>query len=136
MPVLFQDSMVLQQDEPIRIFGNASEGAPIKVQFNGVEKRTVARNGKWMVVLDAMPAGGPFQLVVSGENERVVYQNVMLGEVWLASGQSNMAMRVKDHIDFEDLLPEEKNDQLRFIHIPVTEFGEINRARTQWETCG
>jgi sialate O-acetylesterase len=133
MPVLFQDSMVLQQDEPIRIFGNASEGAPIKVQFNGVEKRTVARNGKWMVVLDAMPAGGPFQLVVSGENERVVYQNVMLGEVWLASGQSNMAMRVKDHIDFEDLLPEEKNDQLRFIHIPVTEFGEINRARTQWK---
>jgi sialate O-acetylesterase len=52
MSVLFQDNMVLQRDTPIQIFGGASEGAPIKVQFNGIEKETIAHNGEWMIILD------------------------------------------------------------------------------------
>ncbi len=132
MPVLFQDSMVLQRETPIKIFGKATEGAAIKVRLNGAERSTTARQGAWTVTLDAMPAGGPFELVISGDGDEIVYQDVMLGEVWLASGQSNMGFSVGGLIDFEKFLPKNKDPQLRLIQIPVTEFGKINRKRVKW----
>ncbi|MCP4314436.1 MAG: sialate O-acetylesterase, partial [Bacteroidetes bacterium] len=133
MPVLFGDGMVLQRDMPLRIFGEASEGASITVRLNGQEQSVRAWEGKWMLTLEPMPAGGPYEMYISGDGEEIVYRDVMLGEVWLAGGQSNMALALQSHIDFEKHLPAEENPELRFIHIPVTEHGEIDRTGLEWK---
>lgn len=133
MPVTFGDGMVLQRDTAVKIFGEASEGASITVRLNGAEKKASAHHGRWQLELDAMPAGGPYKLIVSGDGEEIIYQDVMLGEVWLAGGQSNMAFALQSLIDFETLLPDKENPQLRFIQIPVTEFGAIKRDGLEWK---
>jgi sialate O-acetylesterase len=132
MPLAFGDGMVLQRDMPLRIFGEASEGARITVRINGQSETSVSGDGKWNVTLKPMPAGGPYELHVSGDGDEIIFRDVMLGEVWLAGGQSNMAQALLSQIDFETYLPEEENPELRFIHIPVTEFGEINRTGVEW----
>jgi len=132
MPVTFGDGMVLQREMPLRIFGEASEGASITVRFNGQEQTAVSRDGKWMVTLKAMPAGGPYPLQVSGDGEEIAFKDVMLGEVWLASGQSNMALPLGQILDFEKHAPAAENPALRVIQIPVTEFGEIDRNAPKW----
>ena len=133
MPVTFGNGMVLQREMPSRIFGEASEGASVTVRFNGQEKTAVSKDGKWMLSLEAMPAGGPYELHISGDGDEITYSDVMLGEVWVAGGQSNMAFGLAACINFEQHLPTEENPDLRFLQIPVTEFGEINRDGLQWQ---
>ena len=132
MPVTFGDGMVLQREMPVRIFGGAPEGASVTVSLNGQQQTTASHNGSWMVMLEAMPAGGPYELHVSGDGEKLIFKDVMLGEVWLAGGQSNMAQALLSQIDFENYLPVEENPELRFIHIPLTEFGEMDRTGVEW----
>lgn len=84
------DHMVLQRGITDPIWGSADAGESVTVKFNGQTKSALAgADGKWMIKLDVMPAGGPFVMTLQGKNT-VTLQDVMLGEVWLASGQSNM----------------------------------------------
>tara|TARA_B100000809_G_scaffold124955_1_gene123210 strand:+ start:312 stop:1868 length:1557 start_codon:yes stop_codon:yes gene_type:complete len=133
MPVTFGNGMVLQRDMAVRIFGEATEGATITVRFNGQEKTAVSNEGKWMLSLDAMPAGGPYELHISGNGNEITFSDVMLGEVWVAGGQSNMGVALASCIGFEQHLPIAENPNLRFLKIPITEFGEINRDGLQWQ---
>jgi sialate O-acetylesterase len=132
MPVTFGDGMVLQRDMPIRIFGEASESTSVTVVLNGQQQTAVSNNGKWMVTFQPMHAGGPYLLQITGNDEIITFKDVMVGEVWLASGQSNMAHELFHHIDFEKFLPGKENPNLRFIQIPVTEYGEIKRDGIEW----
>jgi len=94
LPAVFGDNMVLQQGVELPVWGTAGAGETISVSFNGQEKAAKAdANGKWAVKLPAMQAGGPFELSVSGKDVRLI-KNVLIGEVWVCSGQSNMAMTV------------------------------------------
>lgn len=94
LPNVFSDHMVLQRGQPINVWGWAAPGEAVSVQFNGQVARTTATpQGEWKVALPAQPAGGPFQLVVQGSN-RIEFEDVLVGEVWLCSGQSNMEMGV------------------------------------------
>lgn len=93
LPALFSDGMVLQQQMPIKVWGWANNGERVVVQFRGQQHVTVAEDGRWSVTLNPMDAGGPDGLKVSGFNQ-VLVENVRVGEVWLASGQSNMAWRL------------------------------------------
>lgn len=94
LPSIFSDNMVLQRDAPIPVWGWAKPGEKIEVSFNKQVKTTKADNtGKWMVKLDAEKAGGPFVLKVKGKSV-AEYKNVLVGEVWLCSGQSNMEFQV------------------------------------------
>ena len=91
VPTLFSDHMVLQRDKPIQIWGWASPGESVKASFNGKSaKARTGKDGKWQLDLPAMQAGGPYELTISGKNT-LNFSDVMVGEVWLASGQSNMA---------------------------------------------
>ena len=90
LPALFSDHMVLQRDVSVPVWGWADAGEPITVQFAGQEKNAVAdAAGKWTVKLDPLKTGNPQTLVVQGKNT-VTIQDVLVGEVWLGSGQSNM----------------------------------------------
>jgi sialate O-acetylesterase len=89
---LFSDNAVLQQGVNIPVWGSAKEEEKVTVTFDGQTETTVAKDGKWMVRLKPHKAGGPFTLTIKGENT-ITVTNVMVGEVWICSGQSNMAFR-------------------------------------------
>lgn len=86
---LFSDGAVLQQGVEIPVWGAASDGEHIVVDLDGQTAQTVAKDGKWMVRLKPRTAGGPYTLTIAGENH-ITVSNIMVGEVWVCSGQSNM----------------------------------------------
>lgn len=96
--VPFTDGAVLQQQIPVPIWGWSQPGTTITVEFAGQSKRTVAgKNGKWMLKLDKLEAScEPCEIVIRDNTEKqVVLKNILVGEVWLCSGQSNMAAKVR-----------------------------------------
>lgn len=94
MPLIFSDGMVLQRDKQIPIWGFADANESVEVHFNKqIKKATADKNGKWTVNLSAEKAGGPFELIIIGKN-KITIKNVLVGEVWICSGQSNMEFQV------------------------------------------
>jgi sialate O-acetylesterase len=112
LPAVFSDHMVLQREMSVPVWGKASPGERITVTFRTQTKSTVAdAGGKWKVVLDALEASGPDELVVRGAPEGkpgeasvVTIQDVMVGEVWIGSGQSNMAMGADKYVKGDPVL--------------------------------
>jgi sialate O-acetylesterase len=93
LPAVIGDHMVVQQDKPVAIWGWAGKNEQVTVRFNGQEKKTVAgADGAWRVAFGSLKAGGsPLELAVSGaKSPEVVVKDILVGEVWLCSGQSNM----------------------------------------------
>ena len=91
VPSVFSDHMVIQRDMPVPVWGTAPPGADISVELTG--KAVAAKadgNGRWRIDLPAMAAGGPFTLSVTSAAAKRVFSDVLVGEVWLCSGQSNM----------------------------------------------
>lgn len=90
LPVLLSDGVVLQRGMPIHIWGKAAPGENVQVALNRQSKSTVADfAGRWHIYLAPEAAGGPYELSVNGQNH-VVLHDVLIGDVWVASGQSNM----------------------------------------------
>ncbi|MEO8852178.1 MAG: sialate O-acetylesterase [Ginsengibacter sp.] len=90
LPKLFSDGMVLQRNQKILLWGWADAGKRIRVIFKKQIKTAITdKTGKWKVYLNPEPAGGPYQLKVTGENT-VTINNILIGDVWVCSGQSNM----------------------------------------------
>jgi sialate O-acetylesterase len=89
LPALVSDGMVLQQQVPLRIWGWAREGEQVEVRLRGQTARAEAKGGQWSVSLKPLDAGGPFDMTIVGQNT-IVIRDVLVGEVWLCSGQSNM----------------------------------------------
>ena len=95
---LFTDNMIIQQNAKLSVWGNAKSGSLIHVQSSwGVKATTTTSSeGKWSVILNTPSADHEqHKLIISNENQTRVVQNILLGEVWLASGQSNMEMPLK-----------------------------------------
>lgn len=93
---MFTDNMVLQRDQKIPIWGTGDTGKTVTLSVHGQTVSTkVGDDGKWSVTLDAMPAGGPFELTLTDGTQSRTLRNVMAGEVWLCAGQSNMAFVLK-----------------------------------------
>ncbi|MFY7909137.1 MAG: sialate O-acetylesterase [Emticicia sp.] len=99
LPKLISDNMVLQRDQPIKIWGWAEPKEKITLTFNKKSfKTTTAENGKWEILLPAQPTGTGFEMLLKGKNE-ISIKNIAFGDVWLCSGQSNMVTpmeRVKE----------------------------------------
>jgi len=108
LPPLFSDHMVLQQSASVPIWGTAEAGEKVTVTLNGRAKNaTAGADGKWMVRLTGLKAGGPFEMTVAGKNT-ITVKDVLVGEVWLGSGQSNMDFPVSvKRARFAGLLNEE-----------------------------
>jgi sialate O-acetylesterase len=90
---MFSDNMVLQAGSPVNIWGKGSPGTKVEILYRDQHKKgRTGRDGSWKIVLDPEQYGGPDSLVVSTNSERITFHNVMAGEVWICSGQSNMEM--------------------------------------------
>lgn len=97
LPALVRDSMVLQRNTKVKIWGWATNGEKITVSFAGKKYRTVTgSDGKWMVLLSPMNAGGPFTMNIDASNH-IVLKDVLIGDVWFCSGQSNMVHQMELH---------------------------------------
>ena len=95
---VFTSNMVLQRRFPVKFSGNAEPGKSVAVHFNGKTVRaTAGKNGEWLAEFPPMEAGGPYELIVEGldKSKTIRLTDILLGEVWLCSGQSNMQMPVK-----------------------------------------
>lgn len=99
LPQLVSDGMVLQRNMPVNIWGWASKGEKVLISFRGKTYKAVPdADGKWKAVLPAMKEGGPFSMKITGKNT-IILSNIMIGDVWFCSGQSNMVLpmeRVKE----------------------------------------
>ena len=94
LPAIFGSHMVLQRQMPVPVWGTANPGEKIHVTFDKYQADATAdEQGHWIAKLPALEAGGPFTLTVQGE-DKTTLTDVMVGEVWLCSGQSNMELTV------------------------------------------
>ena len=97
LPALFTDSMILQRDKPISIWGTARPGEKVQVSMAGkTQKTNTGKDGKWQVTMPALPAGGPHTLQVKASNTLLIHQ-ILMGDVWFCSGQSNMVHQINIH---------------------------------------
>jgi sialate O-acetylesterase len=136
LPSLFSSHMVLQRDQKDRVWGRADPGEEVTVSIDKQVLTTKAGpDGKWMVTLDPMPAGGPHTLTVVGKNT-VTLGDVLVGEVWLCSGQSNMQWSVAQAND-GDLEAQSANyPKIRLISVPNVGTQEPqDDFKGSWEVC-
>ncbi len=118
MPSIFTDHMVLQRELPVPVWGKAAPGEAVTVEFAGQKKSTKAdASGKWMVKLDPLSANAEPQVLKAGN---VTIQDVLVGEVWLASGQSNMEWEMQMKPDSAADIPNATHPNLRLIEVPKT----------------
>lgn len=99
---VFGDHMVLQRNQPVPVWGTAGKGEKVTVRFNGqsASAKTDTR-GNWKVVFQPMKEGGPYTMEITGGKETLQYSDVMLGEVWLCSGQSNMEFVLQNALGYK-----------------------------------
>ncbi|MEO6682615.1 MAG: GDSL-type esterase/lipase family protein [Ginsengibacter sp.] len=118
MPFVFANDMVLQRDQPIPIFGTANAGEEVVVKFNHKVKKVIAgSDGKWKIILDESAAGGPYQLEVKTSKKQIHFQNILMGDVWLLAGQSNMLFRLNEAKEGKKGIDSSNNNQLRFLQL-------------------
>jgi sialate O-acetylesterase len=138
---LFNNHAVLQRGIKIPVWGTASEGEKVTVSMNGQTVSTDAQNGKWEVSLQPMNAGGPYTMTIQGNNT-ITLNDIMVGEVWLASGQSNMERQLGPRRGQQLLtnwLEEKKNaanNNIRMITIPLkTNSNPQSDIKADWKVC-
>jgi sialate O-acetylesterase len=133
--------MVLQRERPIHLWGWSAPGEKISVALHGVSRTTAGDSlGNWSVFLPPEAAGGPYKLTVSGGNQ-IVLEDILIGDVWLASGQSNMEMPLKGFPGAPlkgsaEEIARAGQSQMRLLHIPhkAADF-PLGNSDTAWTVC-
>lgn len=136
LPNIFGDSMVLQQGQANRVWGRAEPGEAVTVSIDSqTHKATANDTGDWHVMLESLNVGGPYTLTIQGKN-KVQFNDVLVGEVWVCSGQSNMAWKVNSstNADLERLTAD--YPKIRMINFPQVGSQEpIWTHDQQWQVC-
>ena len=133
--------MVLQREKPIHIWGWSAPGEKVSVAFHGNSRDAVGNSlGYWSVFLPPEAAGGPYQLTVTSSN-RIVLDDVLSGDVWFASGQSNMEMPLKGFAgaplkDSTEEIARAGHPQIRLLHVPhkAADF-PLRETAASWTVC-
>lgn len=137
LPTLFSDHMVLQQGRDILIWGKADPGEALTATLAGrTSNATADPHGNWSLHFPAMAAGGPFTLLIRGKKE-IAINDVMIGEVWIASGQSNMTFSLDGVENAATELPKADYPQIRLFTVPrrIALQPQENTRPAHWEIC-
>ena len=113
---LLSDGAVLQQGAPVPVWGTAREGERVTVKFADQTVTATARDGRWRVRLKPLQAGGPFTMTITGDNT-ITITNLLVGEVWLCSGQSNMEFPLSRAANATDATNSAADPQLRLFTV-------------------
>uniref|UniRef100_UPI003217C554 GDSL-type esterase/lipase family protein n=1 Tax=uncultured Draconibacterium sp. TaxID=1573823 RepID=UPI003217C554 len=130
---VFMEHMVLQQNKPIRVWGKANRGEPISITFDKQTHTCTANdNGDWSVTFDAVAAGGPYQLQVSAEDyETILLEDILVGEVWICAGQSNMEFQLKQAAEASATIADASN----FLNLRLYNLkGKVRPDNTKWDS--
>ncbi|HQM48895.1 MAG TPA: sialate O-acetylesterase [Candidatus Hydrogenedentes bacterium] len=132
---LFSDHMVLQQGERIPVWGKAAPGENVTVTIDRRKDDACAdENGNWMVKLRSLRAGGPYEMTVAGKNNTLTVKDVLVGEVWVGSGQSNMAMNVQSSNNAEQEIANANYPNIRLFQVPTkTADTPQETVEAQWQ---
>lgn len=138
---LFTDHAVLQQNVKVPVWGTAKDGEKVTVQIQGQTVSTVAKDGRWQVALAPLKPGGPLTLTIAGENQ-IVVQDVLVGEVWICAGQSNMERQLglrppqKPLANWEQEAAAAHYPQMRHFGIPRTPSDTVQTdVKGKWVVC-
>jgi sialate O-acetylesterase len=133
LPAIIGDNMVLQQDTKVRIWGTANANERITVTFINRSANAVADSlGRWQVLIGPFKAGGPFELTVKGDNT-ITIKNVLVGEVWLCSGQSNMEWPLINTFNGTDTVAQANFQQIRLFTVEKhTSTTPLNDVEGKW----
>ncbi len=138
LPQIFSDNMVLQRNQEIPIWGWADKNEQFTITFNEVKKTVKAdKKGNWRIVFPEMNAGGPFKMLIQGKNE-ITLQNIMIGEVWICSGQSNMEWPVSKAMNSEKEIENADYPAIRLFDVPYMESFEVKNEfekQVSWKEC-
>jgi sialate O-acetylesterase len=119
----FTEHMVIQRSKPIQLWGTATPGSKLSIQLSDRKTQVQAgQDGIWTATLDPLPAGGPFSLSASSDAQSVTINDVLIGDVWLCSGQSNMQMSVREMADADAVLT---------VSHPLLRLGKVGQAWTK-----
>ncbi|MFI5131539.1 MAG: sialate O-acetylesterase [Chitinophagales bacterium] len=120
LPRLVRDSMILQRDTKINIWGWAAKGEKVNIKFDGKSYKTkTGADGKWSVVLPAIKAGGPYTMEIVGSN-KITLKEILTGDVWICSGQSNMVHQMNIHdVTYANDIARANYPQIRHFWIPT-----------------
>ena len=137
---LIADNMVLQQGKELPIWGTAADDERVTVQLNAkggtVSAQTTALDGKWLVKLPKVEAGGPYELTITGKNKLTI-KNVLVGEVWICSGQSNMEMTLNGCAGADQAKASSSNPMIRLFTVPKTPTPTPqSNVAGSWVECG
>lgn len=137
LPLLFNDGMVLQRNKSIPVWGWASANEKVEIHFKKQIVKTKAdKDGNWTVNLKAEKAGGPFELVVKGNNT-ITLKNILVGEVWICSGQSNMEFTVKQAMNAEQEIDNADFPLIRqfLVEKDMSSTPKEDLKSAKWEVC-
>lgn len=142
LPALFSDGMVLQQGKPVAVWGKAAPGTRVRVGMEGRRSEALANEaGRWQAYLEPLDAGGPYELEIRAGKSRQVVRDVLVGEVWLCSGQSNMAMTMapgpRAVLNVEQELAAANYPTMRLFNVPqATKFEPLDDCPGgAWQPC-
>ena len=134
---LVSDGMVLQRGTTVPIWGTADDGAEVTVSFRGQQIKANAEGGKWEAHLQDLEAGGPDELSITSGDQTITIKDVLVGEVWICSGQSNMQWTLANSTGAEGAIADSKDDQLRLLTVPRVGTSEPKETvDVSWSACG
>ncbi|GGG54872.1 sialate O-acetylesterase [Hymenobacter glacieicola] len=137
LPRLVNSHMVLQRNVPLPLWGWAAPGETVRVSFRGTTAQaTAGPDGRWQLKLPAQPAGGPFKLEVKGQNV-IQLTDVLVGDVWLASGQSNMEWPLRDTDGGPAAVAAANHPTIRLFNVPnrAEPRPQAELAGGEWQAC-
>eukprot|EP01137_Pigoraptor_chileana_P022099 Opistho-2@86628 len=118
LPLIFSDNMVLQQNMEIPVWGKSCKNCEVTVTFDNISREIKAdKKGDWQLKIPAHTAGGPFLLSISDKKQAKTLQNILVGEVWLCAGQSNMELRLEQSKEAKQEISQASNSQIRFFRM-------------------
>ncbi len=133
---IFTDHAVLQREKPVRIFGSCQDGNRITLRLGDITSvSNPAVNGRWEITLAPLPAGGPHTISITDGTESCEIRDIMIGEVWLCGGQSNMELNLKDARGAQAALETCADSNVRLYHVCKRGFMDAQFYREEADSC-
>ena len=137
LPGYFTDNMMLQRDMPIKIWGwgNRYETVTVSIHDQKVNTRC-KKDGTWEIILSPIPYGGPYSLTVQGKDNSIKIENILIGDIWLCSGQSNMEWTVEQSANSKQEVQNANYPEIRALKVPKSiKNSPQDNFNAQWEIC-
>lgn len=137
LPQVISDHMMFQRNKEIKVWGWADSRERVSVTFNSQVKKTRAgKDGKWMVIFPAMEAGGPLEMTIKGKN-LIKLEDILIGDIWICSGQSNMEFSVERGDFSEREIAEADYPNIRLLQIAKNQQLTLvdDVPETEWKVC-